>query len=105
MIGAGTGIAPYRSFWQERKWGKKNLETPIGKNGKIWGELHLYFGCRNMNLDQLYKDEIMQLLNDGVITSYYVVTSRDLKKKARSCFIVFKFNKINKHQRSMYKMK
>jgi nitric-oxide synthase len=83
MIGAGTGIAPFRSFWQERRWEKKNLQTPTGKNGKIWGELILYFGCRQLNLDQLYKDEIIKLLSEEVITSYHVATSReDINKKA-----------------------
>ena len=81
MVGAGTGIAPYRSFWQQRKWEIKNLGTPVGLNGNAWGEMILYFGCRFSKLDELYKDEIEQLVNEGIISSSHIATSRDIKKR------------------------
>ena len=81
MIGAGTGIAPYRSFWQERKWAKKNLKNLGGNNGKIWGEMILYFGCRYSKLDELYKDEIEQLISEEIITSAHIVFSREANIK------------------------
>ena len=45
MIGAGTGVAPYRAFMQER-------EAP-GVGGRSW----LFFGERNFRSDFLYQVE------------------------------------------------
>jgi sulfite reductase alpha subunit-like flavoprotein len=82
MIGAGTGIAPYRSFWQERKEDKENSSVPPdGLNGNKWGEMFLYFGCRYSKLDELYSDEIEQLVTNGIITSYYRAFSREIDRK------------------------
>ncbi len=73
MVGAGTGIAPFRSFWQERKVEMKML--PIPKGG--WGEVDLYFGCRQANLDELYKSEIDELIKDNVLSFYFAAYSRE----------------------------
>ena len=73
MVGAGTGIAPFRSFWQERKVEMEMQPTP--KDG--WGEVDLYFGCRQANLDELYKNEIDELIKDKVISCYYAAYSRE----------------------------
>src|SRR3546814_6607586 len=43
MIGAGTGVAPYRAFLQERE--------VRGAGGKSW----LFFGERNFRTDFLYQ--------------------------------------------------
>lgn len=49
MIAAGTGIAPYRGFVQER--------ARLAELGKSVGKMLLFFGCRNDEHDLLYKDE------------------------------------------------
>ena len=46
MIGAGTGVAPYRAFVEER--------VADGAKGKSW----LFFGERNFTNDFLYQLEI-----------------------------------------------
>lgn len=65
MVGAGTGVAPYRSFLQERE--------ARGAEGKSW----LVFGERNFRSDFLYQVEWQQLLKDGVLTKLDPVFSRD----------------------------
>lgn len=81
MIGAGTGIAPFRSFWQERKVEKEMLQTPKGINGYGWGKMVLYFGCREADLDELYRNEIDELLKEDVIQSYHPAYSRMPNRK------------------------
>jgi len=81
MIGAGTGIAPFRSFWQERKVEKEMLQTPKGINGYGWGKMVLLFGCRQPDLDELYRNEIDDLLKEDVIQSYYPAYSRIPNRK------------------------
>ena len=65
MIGAGTGVAPYRAFLQERE--------ARGASGRSW----LFFGERNFRSDFLYQTEWQGLLKDGVLTRMDVAFSRD----------------------------
>ena len=78
MIGAGTGIAPFRSFWQQRKIDMEMTQKP---NESSWGEFTIYFGCRQSAQDQLYASEIEQLVKDKVISSYHVALSREPGQK------------------------
>lgn len=81
MAGAGTGIAPFRSFWQERKIDMEMYSSPSGINGKGWSKMVLYFGCRQKNIDDLYKTEIEQMVREKVISAYYPAYSRELGQK------------------------
>ncbi|MFN3389006.1 MAG: assimilatory sulfite reductase (NADPH) flavoprotein subunit [Allosphingosinicella sp.] len=65
MIGAGTGVAPYRGFLQERE--------AAGTGGKSW----LFFGERNFRSDFLYQAEWQEWLKDGTLTRMDVAFSRD----------------------------
>jgi sulfite reductase (NADPH) flavoprotein alpha-component len=69
MIGAGTGIAPYRAFAEER------AET--GAKGKSW----LFVGERNFTNDFLYQLEWQDWLASGVLTRIDVAFSRDQPEK------------------------
>lgn len=69
MIGAGTGVAPYRAFLQERE--------ARGAAGKSW----LFFGERNFDSDFLYQTEWQNFLKDGVLSRMNVAFSRDGAKK------------------------
>ncbi|MCO5066452.1 MAG: assimilatory sulfite reductase (NADPH) flavoprotein subunit [Rhizobiaceae bacterium] len=65
MIGAGTGVAPYRAFLQERE--------ARGAAGKSW----LFFGERNFDSDFLYQTEWQGFLKEGVLSRMNVAFSRD----------------------------
>lgn len=69
MIGAGTGIAPYRAFLQEREL--------LGAGGRSW----LFFGERNFRSDFLYQTEWQTFLKDGTLTRMDVAFSRDTASK------------------------
>jgi sulfite reductase (NADPH) flavoprotein alpha-component len=69
MVGPGTGVAPFRSFMQERE------ET--GAEGKSW----LFFGDQHFRTDFLYQTEWQKWVKDGVLTKADVAFSRDTAEK------------------------
>ncbi len=69
MVGAGTGVAPYRAFLQHRE--------SANKKGKSW----LVFGDRSFYSDFLYQVEWQKLLTKGYLEKLDVAFSRDQKEK------------------------
>ena len=69
MVGPGTGIAPFRSFLQQRE-----AEQAKGRN---W----LFFGNPNFNTDFLYQTELQKHLKSGLLTQIDVAFSRDQEEK------------------------
>lgn len=69
MIGAGTGVAPYRAFVEER--------VATGAKGKSW----LFFGERNFTNDFLYQLEWQDYLASGDLTRIDLAFSRDQPEK------------------------
>uniref|UniRef100_A0AAR2M090 Nitric oxide synthase, inducible n=1 Tax=Pygocentrus nattereri TaxID=42514 RepID=A0AAR2M090_PYGNA len=61
LIGAGSGIAPFRSFWQQRL-----KESPM----------MLVFGCRDADTDHLYKEETFNMRENGILKSITPAYSR-----------------------------
>lgn len=84
MIGAGTGIAPFRAFMQHRE--------EIGAKGKAW----LFFGDQHFVTDFLYQIEWQRWLKEGVLTKMNVAFSRDTDKK------VYVQHKMLKHSKELY---
>lgn len=70
MIGAGTGVAPYRAFVEHRR--------EHGHSGRNW----LFFGDRNFDTDFLYQLEWLRYRKDGLLTGLDVAFSRDQAEKA-----------------------
>ena len=58
MVGAGTGIAPFRGFLQQRA-ALRDREVGLGP-------ALLLFGCRHPQQDQLYADELREYARTGV---------------------------------------
>jgi sulfite reductase (NADPH) flavoprotein alpha-component len=69
MVGPGTGIAPFRSFIQER--------AAAASAGKSW----LFFGDQHSATDFLYQTELEQYWKKGVLTRLDAAFSRDTDQK------------------------
>jgi sulfite reductase (NADPH) flavoprotein alpha-component len=69
MIGAGTGIAPFRAFVADRE--------AFGAKGRNW----LVFGDRSFELDFLYQTEWLGWRKNGLLTRLDVAFSRDQERK------------------------
>lgn len=68
LIGAGTGLAPLRGFIHERQAQRKH--------GLTVGPTLLFFGCRNPEVDFLYRQELQAAVHDGALTGLYPAFSR-----------------------------
>jgi sulfite reductase (NADPH) flavoprotein alpha-component len=84
MIGAGTGVAPYRAFLQER--------DAASAAGRSW----LIFGERNFRTDFLYQTEWQAYLKDGVLSRMNVAFSRDRAEK------FYVQHRLREHARDVY---
>src|SRR5258706_1411306 len=69
MIGPGTGIAPFRSFVEER--------VSTGATGRSW----LFFGDQHFSSDFLYQTEWQDYIKTGGLTKMNVAFSRDQIEK------------------------
>ncbi|MCY8497542.1 assimilatory sulfite reductase (NADPH) flavoprotein subunit [Bacillus atrophaeus] len=84
MVGPGTGIAPFRSFMQERE--------EAGAEGKSW----VFFGDQHFVTDFLYQTEWQKWLKDGVLTKMDVAFSRDTDEK------VYVQHRMLEHSKEMF---
>lgn len=85
MIGAGTGIAPYRAFLEERE--------ELGITGNSW----LFFGDQHFVTDFLYQTDWQRWLASGTLAQMDVAFSRDTDKK------VYVQHKIHEKAQVFYK--
>ena len=73
MVGLGTGLAPFRSFIQQRIIQKEQgMET---------GDNVLYFGARYIDTEFMYRDEMEAWEKDGTIKHLKLAFSRDQEEK------------------------
>ncbi|XP_046333206.2 nitric oxide synthase, inducible-like [Haliotis rufescens] len=77
MVGPGTGIAPFRSFWQQRQVDLARGHTPTNARRRGWGDMRLYFGCRSSSQDHVYDSELAAMKDQRVLKDYYVALSRE----------------------------
>ncbi|MGY1643485.1 bifunctional cytochrome P450/NADPH--P450 reductase [Geodermatophilus sp. SYSU D00703] len=59
MVGAGTGLAPFRGFLQERA-AQHDQGVPVARS-------LLFFGCREPGSDLLYADELLDFQERGLV--------------------------------------
>ncbi len=69
MVGPGTGVAPFRSFVQDR--------AARGVTGRSW----LFFGDQRKDTDFLYADEWTEHLRTGALGKLSTAFSRDQERK------------------------
>jgi len=69
MVGAGTGIAPFRAFLQDR--------AAEGARGRNW----LFFGDQHRELDFLYREELEAWLVKGLLSRLDTAFSRDQRER------------------------
>uniref|UniRef100_UPI00358E0407 nitric oxide synthase 1 n=1 Tax=Myxine glutinosa TaxID=7769 RepID=UPI00358E0407 len=70
LVGPGTGIAPFRSFWEQRLYDVEHNDVkPCG--------MTLVFGCRCRRLDHLYHEETQLALRAGVFSKVLTAYSRE----------------------------
>lgn len=60
LIAAGTGLAPFRGFLQDR--------AALVEAGETLGPAHLFFGCDHPEVDYLYRAELEALAARGLVT-------------------------------------
>ena len=74
MIGPGTGVAPFRGFFQER--------AVLKEQGKQLGPALLFFGCRHADQDYIYRDEMETYAANGIATVYTAFSRMDGQPRA-----------------------
>lgn len=74
MIGPGTGVAPFIGFLQHRYLLKK-------ENNQNFGFTWLFYGCRYHDRDFLYRAQLDEYKNCGILTKISSCYSREGKTK------------------------
>ncbi|CAM9205250.1 unnamed protein product [Bubo scandiacus] len=70
LVGPGTGVAPFRSFWQHRLHHLRDGGAPLGS-------MVLVFGCRSSALDHIYRREMQEAQEQGALSQVLTAFSRE----------------------------
>lgn len=73
MFCAGTGLAPFRGFVQERA-----IQVQAGR--KV-APAYLFVGCKHPDKDAIFKDELQQWEKDGIVKVLYAFSKANEKSK------------------------
>lgn len=96
MVGAGSGIAPFRSFWQQREEEMRlsgdlvetiadepdgTSDSDSDNENTPYGKMVLLFGCRQSSIDNIFSHETTALLRKGVLQEVITAFSRQPGQK------------------------
>lgn len=76
FVAAGTGLAPFRGFVQERA-------ALLGAGRKL-APAHLFFGCRGP-ADDLYRDELNRWQKSGAVEVHRAFSRQDPQNETQDC--------------------
>lgn len=88
FIAAGTGLAPFRAYIQEKIYNIKQKEEGANVNVPI---VTLFFGIKHEHGDFIYKEEILRWRDEGIINRLHMAFSRDTDKVIFMLFRKFTF--------------
>ncbi|KAF9996550.1 hypothetical protein BGZ79_009718 [Entomortierella chlamydospora] len=84
MIGPGTGVAPFMGFLEhrteQRRIKKRLMNIGTGPRQHLedhFGDMWLFFGCRHREKDWLFKEQMQEFKNEGVLTELQLAVSRE----------------------------
>lgn len=77
MICAGTGVAPFRGFVQDRAIKRASMASE-GKSAEFAPAL-LFFGCRDPDVDAIHADELREWESEGAVKVYYAYSRKSEK--------------------------
>ncbi|CAJ0925211.1 12121_t:CDS:10 [Entrophospora sp. SA101] len=74
----GTGVAPFVGFLQHREQILSVNPKEVGKNNNdiLVGDMWLFYGCRNKEIDFIYRKELEGFLERGILKELLVSESR-----------------------------
>ncbi|TVY56947.1 Bifunctional cytochrome P450/NADPH--P450 reductase [Lachnellula cervina] len=75
MFAAGTGVAPFRGFLQQR-----SVQMTANPERKLANAV-LFLGCRSQTKDRLYAEEMDQWVKDGVVDIHYTFSKEPEKSE------------------------
>lgn len=68
LVGPGTGIAPFRGFWQHK--------YALMKTHKNVGSMWLFFGCQQKEMD-IFREEKEEMKKRQVLDKVFLALSRE----------------------------
>jgi len=77
MIGAGTGLAPFRGFLQELNHLRKSQEIP---------PCLLFYGCRHPSKDYIYREELETFEKSGLV-KLFIAFSRYPNESTKNKYV------------------